>query len=164
MVIDADDKETSFWCPRAMLRVGNKKQFSESIATKHLKHANSLLKYVDCKIEEYGPYISLFKAIGSKCKDEANNYLQIQRNNEYERRKLYEDRCRLFEIFEERFRYDMSFFVDSPAKAAWDKRGWLSIRDGLHRIYYLNYKGYDFYPVVTSNDDFIICSRYYKNG
>ena len=57
----------------------------------------------------------------------------------------------------------MTFFMDSPAKVEWNENGWLNIVDGLHRIYYLNYKCYSFYPVETSEDGFISCRKIWQN-
>lgn len=161
LVITKNSSRISFWCPKQMLRTGTKEQYKTAIKTRNVD--SSLLKYTDCTIDEFTPYLSLFEALGKNSEQDASEYLQLQRNSDEDRQKLYQDRIKLFSIYEERFKYDMTFFMDSPAKVEWNKNGWLNIVDGLHRVYYLNYKGYSFYPVETSEDSFNSCSKTWKN-
>lgn len=162
IVINRTEKDVSFWCPKSVLRTGTKQQYQAAAKIRKLNSEREMLYYVDRNIQEFTPYVNLFYSLGEHKEAYASEYLFLQRNTEAERQTLYEDRKKLFRIFEERFQYDMTFFMESPAKVKWDKRGWFTIIDGLHRIYYLNYKGYAFYPVEATEEDFEKFCNYLK--
>lgn len=162
VIIDEDKTSVTFWCPRKLLRTGTRQQYEKCISDRKLKNADGLLKYCDVEIDDFKPYIYLFKTLGDKGNFDCLEYLQLQRDTYFEQMKLLEDRKVLFEIFEQHYKYDMAFFTESPIKTIWNNKGWLNIIDGLHRVFYLNYKGYDLFPVVLSKDDYKSCKMYYK--
>ena len=55
---------------------------------------------------------------------------------------------------EQSLRYNMQFFLDSPARCNWNVKGYFNVQDGMHRIQYLYSKGYQEAPIVTNNGQY----------
>ena len=60
----------------------------------------------------------------------------------------------MYNIYEQKLRLDMHFFYDSPAIVKWIDDSFGSIIDGLHRITYLNFKGFTQFPVKVKKHDY----------
>lgn len=165
-IIERMDYAVSFWCPKRFLRCASKDYYEKAAVGRGINAPAT--KYCGCKIEENIPYIELFEILSEGnlniqevCSKE---YFLCQRNSDEERIELFENRKKLYIIYEDKLKYDMTFFLDSPAKVKWNPNGFFNIEDGLHRIYYLNSKGYELYPVVVSVDDFESFLLYYEHN
>ena len=109
-LINVIEHNISFWCPKCVLRTGSISEYRHAAEYRNLNNKYFLLKYSNCRIDEFKPHVDLFLSLGGRDESCAREYLLMQRNTDYERIKLYDDRKVLFGIYEDRFRYDMTFF------------------------------------------------------
>lgn len=147
ITIEKTERYTVFWCPVDMLRIAG--DDSPPIC-----------------VQEPGPYTELIKYLqGEQANIEL--YLDMQKRlNRHSRDQLLEDRKELFQVYEQAFRYEQSFFTDSPARVIWNPSGWFQVLDGLHRIHFLLHKGYQAVPVYAVNQDYhaFLQENNYKDG
>lgn len=147
ITIEKTDRYTVFWCPVDTLMI--------------TADGNAPI----CVLES-SPYTELIKYLQGE-KANIDLYLDMQKRiSRHSRDQLLEDRKELFQIYEQAFRYEQSFFTDSPAQVIWNPSGWFQVLDGLHRIHFLLHKGYQAVPVYAANQDYLafLQENNYKNG
>lgn len=153
IIIDDREKEISFWCPIRFLRSATEAMIMNNVPG-HLSSAKPiLLEYADVEIGEHRPYIELFQYLQGKDVD-ADHYLAAMgRVTLASQEALLTDRRQLYVVYEQSLRYNMQFFLDSPARCSWNVKGYFNVRDGMHRIQYLYSKGYREVPIVVSIEE-----------
>ena len=117
--------------------------------------------FCDQQIENFEPYILLFKYLSGNQNVDIDKYLSFFRNNSAEKEKLLKDRSELFELYEYNLKYNFSFFLNSPANCCYDGKK-IRVKDGYHRLLYLIYKGYDLLPIKIPQKDFVLLSERFK--
>ncbi len=123
-------------------------------------------QYADRKIEEVHPYFELFRYLKGE-KNDLSFYMEMQgRKTKEQREELLNDRKSLYQVYEQAYKYEMNFFMDSPSKGIWNEKGYFNLQDGLHRAVYLLSKGHTEIPIVIARGDFekYILSRAKKYG
>lgn len=154
IMIDEWGDKISFWCSVRYLCSADYSMIMRDMPKRSDTAKSKLLEYADVSVQMNRPYIELFKWLNGKDAD-IDLYLTFMgRISDKEKELLLEDRKKLYKIYEEAFRYNMSFFTTSPSCGIWNSRGYFNIEDGKHRIHYLYSKGYRRMPVVVSIGDF----------
>jgi len=69
------------------------------------------------------------------------------------------DRQRVIKLWEEEIEKGTGYFVDAAAEVIWNDKGYFNLIDGLHRSFYLYYKGFTKIPVKMSKEDY---DKYYN--
>ncbi|MFR2694497.1 MAG: hypothetical protein ACLTBV_31760 [Enterocloster bolteae] len=67
---------------------------------------------------------------------------------------LIEKRFREFEIMQHELNCGMDFFINHPAKAKWNSKGYFNLIDGHHRTTFLYYSGITKIPVQITRGDY----------
>lgn len=143
-------------------------------------------KVEDCYQEEFGeawlkqnavwenipmiafkPYRSLFLFFmnGSQypedyCKWFQNLFLSREKTSGLSDEELVEKRYREYKIMQSQLNKGMQFFIEHPAVAKWNKRGYFNLLDGHHRTAFLYFSGMTKIPVqITALDYEIWCNR-----
>lgn len=143
------DKVT-FWCPVSALRSSSVDEMCK-VSGRDLK---LMYQYSEFELKYMTPYMNLFRWLeGDKSADVTLYCKYSERENQDESNVLLEDRKALYQTFEWAYRYEMSFFVDSASTCKWNAKGYFNVLDGLHRIFYLMFKGRKEVPVEVTNAD-----------
>ena len=152
VVIEKNETKVIVWCPITSLYSGTR--LADEIKKKWKINDELMIQYIDKRIEEIYPYIKLFQYCRNQEAD-PSSYLELQgRITQEEKESLLEDRKRLYEVFEQAYKYEMNFFTDSPSLCSWNESGHFNMYDGLHRALYLVSKGYKEVPIAVSREDF----------
>lgn len=150
VIIDNREDEISFWCPIQFLHSATEEMIMNNVPG-HLSSAKPiLLEYADVEIGEHKPYIELFHYLQGKDADIDHYLAAMGRVTSTSQEALLVDRKKLYLVYEQSLRYNMQFFLDSPARCNWNVKGYFNVQDGMHRIQYLYSKGYQEAPIVTS--------------
>ncbi len=160
VLIEQNAEKVSFWCPVRDLHSGI--SVADEIKQRWDIDDTLVNQYVDIKIGELRPYVELFQYFRDD-KTDVTFYLELQgRKTPEQKKSLLEDRKKLYEVFEQAYKYDMSFFTDSPSLCAWNEKGYFNMYDGLHRAHYLISKGYEEVPISVKREDYekyILCGE-----
>lgn len=157
VLIRENKKRVAFWCSTKLLH-------SACMYNEDSKRWNVDLSFsgtfLDRPIAECQPYIELFQYLQGIKKD-VSLYMQFQgRVKKEEQDTLLDDRKRLYQVYEKAFKYEQSFFADSPSMCKWNDGGYFNVLDGMHRIFYLLSKGYDEVPIEVDKEDYDKYIRY----
>lgn len=68
----------------------------------------------------------------------------------------FRDRVELFGLYEREYEKNFEFFIETAAMAEWNPHGYFNLKDGHHRVTYLQKKGHFIIPVIISIRDFNI--------
>lgn len=156
-----NERETAFLCDTNLLRTATEKTVRNNVLPGREKLLERGIKYLELPLKDNKPYIELFDYLAGRG-NYPNKYLYIQRETDEQRNILLEDRKKLYDVYEQNYEYNFSFFLYSPACAEWNEKGYFNIIDGLHRCIYLMHKGKKKVPVVVNNDDFQECINYWE--
>lgn len=148
-----NEKETAFLCDVDLLRTATKKIVNGNVLPGRENLLERVIKYLEVPLKDNKPYVDLFDYLAEN-DNYPSEYLYIQRETDEQRNILLEDRKKLYNVYEQNYEYNFSFFLYSPASAEWNKKGYFNVIDGLHRCIYLMHKGKKKVPVVVSNEDF----------
>ncbi|MGN0739635.1 MAG: hypothetical protein ACI4LX_05630 [Treponema sp.] len=162
IIIFENTKQTSFLCPVQLLHTATEKTLQTDVLPDRESLTRQFVK--DClelPLENLIPYRQLFSYLMGNG-DYPKVYLDWLRNTEEEKKELLENRKQLLQVYEQNYEYNFSFFLYSPARAEWNKKGYINICDGLHRCIYLMMKGKKMVPVVMQNDDYMAYKQYKK--
>lgn len=151
-VIRRTDTMTLFWCDVSLIHSSLFHLEKEKAQCKETREM--LDAYADVPMEKLIPYKMLFRYLSGEKVSYAEYMLLQERLSEVAQDKLIEDRKLLFEIYEDSFLYDFSFFTDAPPVVEWNSKGYFNVCDGMHRIQYLMFKGYSKVPVATRHRDY----------
>lgn len=157
IVIDEDDDEIIFWCPVQYLKIATKAIIDTRMQKELVSGRNILYKYADLEIQSCAPYLELMKWLSGDKDADIDLYLDAMgRVGQFQRRKLLEDRKQLFEIYQHEYQYNMPFFMESPAMAVWNIKGYFNVEDGVHRIHFLLNRGRREVPVLVKKSEFML--------
>lgn len=152
-IIRETENSIIFLCPKELLRVGDEVYNKIDWSDKDTEIQKDIKKYIYCSIDEFDLYNNLWRYISNE-KVDCNEYFKYKCKTLEEKKLLYENRRNLYNIYEQKLRLDMHFFYDSPAIVKWIDDSFGSIIDGLHRITYLNFKGFTQFPVKVKKHDY----------
>lgn len=152
-IIRETENSIIFLCPKELLRVGDEVYNKIDWEDKDTEIQKDIKKYIYCSIDEFDLYNNLWRYISNE-KVDCNEYFKYKCKTLEEKKLLYENRRNLYNIYEQKLRLDMHFFYDSPAIVKWIDDSFGSIIDGLHRITYLNFKGFTQFPVKVKKHDY----------
>lgn len=153
IVINKSNGKISFWCPivwlHSFLECENeiKKRWKIDIDISNY--------YRDKRIEEIYSYRRLFCFLEKGEADISDYMKMLGRITEEQQKSFIEDRKELYAVFEQAYKYDMSFFTDSPSLCTWNNNGYFNMYDGMHRAQYLMSKGYREVPILVTEKDFL---------
>lgn len=120
---------------------------------------SSSFKY-DCNIAMNTMYYNLFRYLDNQnekvSEGALNEYLENNTPQQYDKEQyaFFEDRRKLFELFEKKYGEGMDFFISSAPPAMFNKKGYLNLLDGHHRCCYLAYKGMKRIPILLTREDY----------
>lgn len=147
-VIRQRERHISFWCGGDYIK-------TPLTEAKTAAGETPIVRLEDRKI-----YVSLFRFLAGE-DVEICDYLAFECPDKQQWERYIENRKRLNDLYTRNFKYNMSFFEDSPSKVYWNEaHGCFIIEDGHHRIYFLKQNGLDRFPVLTTMDDFFKYRRY----
>lgn len=155
---------TAFFCHTDLLFTATKNEIKKNILPGRWNLSKHFLdNAIEIPLENLLPYKQLFSYLmGNEVYPKA--YLDWMRDTEEEKKLLLENRRQLLQVYEQNYEYNFSFFLYSPAKANWNKKGYINICDGLHRCIYLMMKGKKLVPVVLSNEDYLAYEQFRKQN
>lgn len=148
-----NERETAFLCNTNLLRTATEKTVRNNVLPGREKLLERGIKYLELPLKDNMPYIELFDYLAGMG-SYPDKYLYIQRETDVQRNILLEDRKKLYDVYEQNYEYNFSFFLYSPACAEWNEKGYFNVIDGLHRCIYLMLKGKQEVPIVVTNEDF----------
>lgn len=148
-----NEKETAFLCDVDLLRTATKEIVNGNVLPGRESLLERGVKYLEIPLKDNKPYVELFDYLAGNG-NYPSEYLHIQRETDEQRNILLEDRKKLYDVYEQNYEYNFSFFLYSPACAEWNEKGYFNIIDGLHRCIYLMHKSKKKVPIVVSNDDY----------
>lgn len=159
VIIRQDKERVAFWCKIDDLYSAS---FVEAETQKMWQiNENMMNQYVDRRIVEIVPYVELFRYLRGEQAD-IDSYMEMQgRVTQEQREKFFCDRKMLYEVYEQAYKFEMSFFTDLPSICIWNEKGYFNMQDGMHRAQYLISKGYTEVPVIVTNKDF---EKYIMSG
>lgn len=152
VIIEQGSEDIVFWCDISDLYTLF--PIDEDLLKRWQINLNVMKQYVDRKIEEFYPYVELFRYLKGEeaCID---SYMEFHgRTTKEQREQLLVDRRMLYQVYEQAYKYELSFFTDSPLICMWSENGYFHVQDGLHRAHYLISKGYTEVPVSVTKSDF----------
>lgn len=151
-VIRHTERMTVFWCD--ITHIHSSFWETEKANAKSEEAREMMERYSDVPMQELKPYRDLFCYLCGQEKSYAEYMILQERRTIQEQEKLLRDRKNLFELYEESYLYDMSFFSDAPSVVQWNEEGYFNVCDGMHRIQYLIQKGVTKVPVATRKEDY----------
>lgn len=158
-IIKNAGKQVLFWCDIDCIYSSFYIQEQSIAASKDSKLL--MQKYANIPMNKFYPYINLFRNILDDSNDCIDEYVVLQgRTSKEDINYLIEDRKKLFSIYEWSYKYDMSFFLDSPPLVQWNDNGYFNVCDGMHRIQFFLFKKNIKVPVTTSVVDY---NKYMKH-
>lgn len=142
-----------FWCPISMIRV-----MDEGVLLDYVGAENGEIykKYAGVRIIEFKPYLELYNWLNNKPADVEEYLKWVKRNTVELRESWLTSRKELYQIYEDAYRYDFSFFAEAPSICQWSEQGYFFMIDGMTRAQYLISKGYDCIPIVTTEKEYQI--------
>ena len=152
-IIHYGKNSVSFWYPAEKIRMMDKETFEKMTLQKSEYSKSVMREYFEKKLIDVSPYVELYDYLNYGG-EKPFTYLRYQRDTQEERELILENRKQLYKVFEEAFRFDQSLFSDCPARVKWNEKGYLSIVDGAHRIFYLISKHMEYVPVICDKEDF----------
>lgn len=153
-IIRRTSNNVHFFCEINLLYCATETVLKSTINEIEKPLRGKLMKYVDIPLTDLRPATELFQYLSGRTDSNIESYLSVHRSSELEKKELLENRKKLFEIFEYKYKYERSFFADSPSKVVWNNAGHFNVIDGTHRALYLYSKGVKKVPVVCSENDF----------
>jgi len=165
VIVSQSNYSLEFWCPVSMLRTARQEFFHFSDKTAESEKEWMLSRYADIELKHMTPYINLFHWLQGDMAADVMSYCKlVERTQHDECRVLLEDRKELMKIYEAAYRYEMEFFMDSPAVCKWNANGYFNVVDGLHRIFFLISKGRDEVPIEVGLDDWAKYKKWKNSG
>jgi len=170
-ILNSDLKDTSFiyeldnnhvvvWVPIELLFSEKKEDITNfSEYTEGWKQQNS--QFENIPIISFEPYrnLYLFFMQGIEypfiyCEWFQKLYISRGMKSGYTDELLIEKRFREFEIMQHELNCGMDFFINHPAKAKWNSKGYFNLIDGHHRTTFLYYSGITKIPVQITRGDY----------
>lgn len=149
----------SFWCPISLLHVSEKFDYDPLSRNVHNRKnwEDAWSFYCGKTFAELSPYLKLYQEISENAVtiESLRDYLElVGRTGEDEAREWLDGRMRMFRVYEDAIRYDLTFFTNAPSPCVLSERGILYAKEGFHRITYFYFKGYEMAPVSLPKEDF----------
>lgn len=153
----------SFWCAIENLRGVSEMTINQNLTEEYQEYARPILmQYQECKIQEFTPYINLFKWLRGENVD-LDSYLRCTGRYQEKKRAVWlEDRKKLYEVYLDALRHDTTFFTDAPSPCIWNSKGYFTFTEGLTRAFFLISEGYSEVPICVSKEDYGAWRRYYS--
>lgn len=153
-IIKEEGNQVIFLCKPELLYTATPELITSNILPNRESQTEKLLNISNTRIDNLVSYIDLFNYLNGSTPKPPEEYLCMQRNSEKEMQDLLENRRQLFNIYEDNYEYNFSFFYETPAKVIWNHSGYFNIEDGLHRSIYLLSKKKKRIPVSASKQDY----------
>lgn len=116
-------------------------------------------RWENIPIISFAPYKSLFLFFlqGNDypdlyCKWYQNLFTSRGSRSGYTDEELIEKRFREFKIMQQELNKGMDFFIENPAAAKWNRKGYFNLIDGHHRVSFLYYSGLTRMPVQITKE------------
>lgn len=124
--------------------------------------ANHIDAWQDLPMISFSPHINLFQFFmnGKEfpvkyCKWYHKLFTSLGTHSGFTDETLIEKRFREFRIMQTELNKGMNFFVEAPAIAKWNSRGYFNLSDGHHRTSFLYHSGLRMIPVQITKEDYI---------
>ena len=145
-IIYEDEEWIICWVPLEFI-------FSDKFGRLNLR---GLGKHISC-LESY---ITLFEYISGKGVY-PEEYLVYSRKDEESRKKLINDRVKLYEMYEEKINKDATYFQTSPLEVKWREEKFY-VSDGHHRAVYLMLKEWYELPLKMLKEEYNMYKEYVR--
>lgn len=154
------DSHVVVWIPIELLFSERREDiFWEEYTDEWVRHIN---KWQNLPMVSFTPHHSLFHffMMGNEypmqyCKWYHKLFTSLGKHSGFTDETLIEKRFREFRIMQAELNKGMRFFIEAPATATWNQRGYFNLSDGHHRASFLYHSGCRMIPVQITKNDYI---------
>lgn len=164
LIRDVGENHVVAWIPVELLFSERQEDNHLPVYTDEWKQQNRI--WENHPIISFEPYRNLFQFFlnGTSFPDKYCKwfqYLFISRglNSGYTDEQLIEKRYREFMNMQRELNRGMTFFIERPAVAKWNSKGYFNLLDGHHRTSFLYYSGLTRMPVQITRGDYELWSN-----
>lgn len=164
LIRDVGENHVVAWIPVELLFSERQEDNHLPVYTDEWKQQNRI--WENHPIISFEPYRNLFQFFlnGTNFPDKYCKwfqYLFISRglNSGYTDEQLIEKRYREFMNMQRELNRGMTFFIERPAVAKWNPKGYFNLLDGHHRTSFLYYSGLTRMPVQITRGDYELWSN-----
>lgn len=148
------------WIPIELLFSERREDiFMETYTEEWAKHLD---EWQDLPMLSFAPHHDLFRffIMGNQfpvkyCKWYQKLFTSLGKHSGLTDETLIEKRFREFRIMQVELNKGMNFFIEAPATAKWNERGYFNVSDGHHRTSFLYHSGLRMIPVQITKNDYI---------